>query len=133
MPKLAALEEGTAIMPIHVDIGRLERTVVIVARGHVSPQDVHQVIRQIAEANVRPFGKIIDMTNATSGIEPGQVLPIAELLRGRPEEKRGPVALVVDADNKRFADLFAAETKDDRPLKLFRSLHEARRWLAQNM
>ena len=120
-------------MPIHMDIARLERTVIIVARGHVSPEDIQQVIRQIAEANVRPFGKIIDMTNAMSGIAPEQVLPIAELLRGRPEEKRGPVALVVDADNKRFADNFAAETKEDRPLKLFRSLHEARRWLGQNM
>jgi hypothetical protein len=120
-------------MPIHLDISRLERTVVVVARGHITPEDIQEIYRQIAEANVRSFGKIIDMIHATSGVELEQVLPVAEALRGRPEEKRGPTALVVDPDNKRFAEIFAGATKGDRPLRLFSRLHEARRWLAQNM
>ena len=48
-------------------------------------------------------------------------------------EARGPVACIIDPDRVDFAHSFAEVSKSDRPIKLFTSLHEARRWIAQTL
>ena len=116
-------------MPIHLEISRLQRTVVIVARGAVTPEDIRQTMQELVDKNVRPFGKIIDIFNATSDIDLAQIRHIAGMLRGRPEETRGPVAFVINPERGEFADAFAMATEGERPLKLFRSIHDARRWV----
>ena len=44
---------------------------------------------------------------------------------------RGPLALVADPNRGELAQTFKALTADDRPVEVFRSIHEARKWLAQ--
>ncbi|WP_428674667.1 hypothetical protein [Reyranella sp.] len=117
-------------MPIHMDILPIERLVVIVARGHVTAEEMAENTRKLIAANVPTYAKIIDVTGSHSDLTPEQVERVATMLRGDPTAKtRGPVAFVVDPRRRGFAEAFAEVTRGERPIKLFMSLHVARRWL----
>jgi len=79
------------------------------------------------------FGKIIDVSGSTSELTVEQVERIAKMLRGNADEKRGLLAFVINPDRIGFAHALADATKTDRPAKLFRSLHDARAWLLDQM
>ena len=117
-------------MPIHMDISAINRLVVIVARGHVTADEIRENTQKLVAANVPGYAKIIDVSGSSSDLTREQVEKIAALLRGDPADvKRGPVAFVINPNRKGFADAFAEVTKGERPIQLFRSLHDARRWL----
>ena len=117
-------------MPLHMDISPLHRLVVIVARGHIAAEEIAATTRQLVEANVPAYAKIIDVSQATSELTREQVQKVADLLRGAPgDTSRGPVAFVINPDRIGFANVFADVTQGERPIQLFRSLHEARAWL----
>lgn len=117
-------------MPIRLEVSRLHRLVMIVARGHVTPEEIHCSTQELVQANVPHFAKIIDIAGATSELTPEQVERISVMLRETlGSAARGPVAFVINPDRQGLADVFADVTKGDRPVKLFRSLHEARKWL----
>jgi hypothetical protein len=117
-------------MPLHVDISRLDRLVVIVARGQISADEMAAVKRQVVEGNVRTYAKIIDVSQGRSELTREEVQKIADLMRGAPDEApRGPVAFVIDPNSIGFPNMFADITEAERPIRLFRSLHEARAWI----
>ena len=118
-------------MPIYMEISRIHRTVAIVARGRIAPDEVQGMARQLAEANVRSFAKIIEVAGATTEFTPAQISAIAAFLRGATTEKRGPVAFVVDREHTAFPAAFANQTQGDGPIRLFTSLREARSWVEQ--
>ena len=120
-------------MPIYMDIVPLDRVVVIVARGQVSADEIAENAKKLVEANVPGYAKIIDVTGAASDLTKEQVTGMAAMLRsGRDAVARGPVAFVVDPARTAFSGSFAEATQGDRPIRLFRSLHEARKWLKEN-
>lgn len=120
-------------MPIYMDIVALDRVVVIVARGQVSADEIAENAKKLVEANVPGYAKIIDVTGAASNLTKDQVNGMAAALRsGRGAVVRGSVAFVIDPARQGFADNFAEATEGDRPIRLFRSLHEARKWLKEN-
>lgn len=116
-------------MPIYMEISRLHRTVTIVARGQLAPDEIMGAARQLFDAQVPQFAKLVDVAGASAEVSTEQVRRIAALLRGGADVKRGPVAFLVNPDKGEFARAFAA-TQDDRPVSLFKSLREARAWLA---
>jgi hypothetical protein len=116
-------------MPVYMEISRLHRTVTIVARGTISPDEVRGVAQQLAEANVRSFAKIVEVAGATTEWSPEQVTRVAQLLRGASSEKRGPVAFIIDPNRDGFPQAFAQQTEGEGAINLFKSLHEARNWL----
>jgi GT2 family glycosyltransferase len=119
-------------MPIYMDVLRLERLVVIVARGHVTAEQIAETTRSLIAANVPAFAKIIDVTGSASDLTREQVQRIADMFRGSQDgPSRGPVAFVVNPARQGFAEAFAEVTQGDRPIELFTSLHAARRWLKQ--
>lgn len=118
-------------MPISLDISPLHRTVVIASIGHVTPEEIARSTEALIAANVPHYGKIIDVSLSTSDLTEAQVEHIAAMLRGDPGSGRGPVAFVINPNRVGFAHAFADATKGDRPVKLFRSLREARKWLAE--
>jgi len=79
-------------MPISMDISPLHRTVVIVASGHVTPEEIKGQTQALVDANVPHYGKIIDVSLSTSDLTEAQVEHIAAMLRGDPGSGRGPVA-----------------------------------------
>jgi hypothetical protein len=121
-------------MPIFMEVSRIDRTVLIVAQGELSHDDIRKVTQDLIDANVATFGKIIDMFASKSNLSKEQVAEIAAMLRTGPgSEARGPAAYVINPDRVDFAHSFAEASKSDRPIKLFTSLHEARRWVAQTL
>jgi hypothetical protein len=116
-------------MPIYLEISRLHRTVTIVARGQLAPDEIMGAAKQLFDAQVPQFAKLVDVSAASAEVNPEQVQRIAELLRGGPDVKRGPVAFLVNPDKGQFARAFAS-TQGDRPVSVFKSLREARAWLA---
>ena len=116
-------------MPISLDISPLNRVVVIAAQGHITPEEIGRLAQDLVEANVSHYGKIIDVTMSTSNLTKKQVERIAAMLRGEPSSRRGPVAFVMTPDIAGFANVFAEVTQDERPIRLFHSLRDARKWL----
>lgn len=119
-------------MPIHLEISRLNRLLVIVARGQVTPDDVRDLVRQMADNDVRHFSKIIDVSGSSIEMDRAQIDAMAATLRAeKGAARRGPIAFVIHPERQGFADFFADATRTDRPVRLFRSLHDARRWLLE--
>lgn len=118
-------------MPIYMEISRLHRTVTIVARGKIEPDEIRGMAMKLIAEKVRSFAKIIEVASATTEFTPEHVMRLAEMMRGASTEKRGPVAFVVDGEHVAFPKAFASETEADGPIKLFTSLREARRWTEQ--
>ena len=116
-------------MPVYMEISRLHRTVTIVARGTISPDEVRGIAQQLVEANVRPFAKIVEVAGATTEWTPEQVARVAQMLRGASSEKRGPVAFIIDPDRTAFPKAFAELTKGEGPIDMFKSLRDARDWV----
>ncbi len=114
-----------------MEISRLHRVVTIVARGHISPDEVRGMAQRLAEAKVKSFAKIIEVAGATTEFTPEQVVQLAGLFRGASDEKRGPIAFVVSPKRNLFPRAFAVATEGDGPIRLFTSLREARDWLEQ--
>jgi hypothetical protein len=118
-------------MPIYMEISRLYRCVTIVARGKIEPDEIMGAAQKLFDAQVPEFAKIIDLLDASGGVSPEQMGRIATLLRGGSDTKRGPVAFMVDPKRGEFARAFAATEQGERPIHLFKSLREAREWLAR--
>jgi hypothetical protein len=119
-------------MPVYMEISRLYRTVTIVARGMISPDEIRAAAQELSDANVRSFAKIVEVTGASTAWTPDQVGKVATMfgnLGGASSEKRGPVAFIVDPARNTFAKAYADQTHGDVPIKWFQSLHQARDWL----
>jgi hypothetical protein len=118
-------------MPIQLEIFHPDRIVVVVARGSITLQEYGELIAEIIRADVTRYRKIIDATSADSAaIDHNVLLAFDEQIRnasqGRP---RGPLALVVDRARGDLARTFKAMASPDRPVEVFGSIHDARKWL----
>ena len=117
-------------MPIHLDISRLDRLVMVVVIGEAKGQDFLDLARQFTEADMVHYRKIIDITAGVLAMDEAELASVTSVLRASPgAPARGPLAFVVDAAGSRVAERFAELTTDERPVQVFRSLHAARRWL----
>ncbi len=118
-------------MPIHLDISHLDRIVIAVVIGHATADDVAGLARQFADSGSMHYRKIINTAAGVLAIDEARVAAIAAFLRADPKaDSRGPLAFVVNPSRPYFfAEKFAELTAGERPVKIFHSLHAARRWL----
>lgn len=120
-------------MTIHLDISDLDRLVVAVVIGEVMPEDIAEVAREFIKTGRQHYGKIIDTTAGSSPVDEQRLEAIAALMRADPRAgARGPLAFVVDAKRGEHAHRFAELTAEERPVKVFTSLREARKWVREN-
>jgi len=117
-------------MPIYMEISPLHRLVTIVARGTVTGDEVRGTAQKLADARVRRFAKIVEVASASFTFEPADVVGLAETMRAD-ADGRGPIAFVVRDMDQPFPRMFATQTAHEGPVDLFKSLHEARTWLAK--
>jgi hypothetical protein len=120
-------------MPIHIDVFHPGRLLIAVVRGAFTADDVRDAVQQMLASDLLHYSKIIDISSPTSPMDKARVEAIANLVLARSGDKqRGPLAFVVSpgqaADN---AETFARLTGQLRPVKVFHSLHEARKWLEE--
>lgn len=118
-------------MSLRLDISPIDRLVMIVAAGQLTAEEIAATIKALIEANVPAYDKIVDVSQATSELTREQVIRIATLLRGPEDERRGAVAFVIAPARIGAANLLADLTSGERPIQLFRSIHQARAWLRQ--
>ena len=118
-------------MPIYMEVSQLHRTVTIVARGKIEPEEIRAMAIKLFEAKARSFAKILEVAGATTEFTVEQIERLSTLLRGNSTEPRGPIAFVVDRDRVAFPQAFAAHTASEGPIQLFTSLRDARKWTEQ--
>lgn len=118
-------------MPIQLEIFPPDRIVVGVGRGNVTLEEYGNFVAEVIKAGVLHYRKIIDTTSADSMTIDKDVLltfdeRFREFSKGRP---RGPLAQVVDPHRGDLARTFKLLSAADRPVEIFRSIHDARKWL----
>lgn len=119
-------------MPIQMDIFHPDRLVLGVGRGDVTMAEYAKFLGDIIQAGVLHYRKIIDVTQAQSSTVSADVLLAFDArLREYSMERRGPLAIVVGSvGNAAMAQAYKTITSSGRPVEVFSSIHDARRWLA---
>ena len=119
-------------MPIQLEIFHPDRIAVGVARGEITLQEFVDFATAMVKADVVHYRKIFEVTAATSmAVGKDELLAMDERLRQVTQKgPRGPLAIVADGNRGELAQTFKALSSSDRPVEVFRSIHEARKWLA---
>lgn len=120
-------------MPVRFQVSHPERTVIGVATGIVTLKDILAFAHELEVQQALGYRKIIDVMSGQAMISEIDLAAYSERLRELPPDKRpyGPIALVTSQENNAISQLFAKLTGQERPAKVFRSIHEARKWLQQ--
>ena len=118
-------------MPIHVRISHHDRLVVAVGHGTITAEELLDAVRESIEQGALHYRKIIDVAAANSDADMERLKQLLVLVRNSPQAaQRGPLAFVVDAKRgDTVRELVALSEEGERPVRVFTSLHEARKWL----
>ena len=120
-------------MPIHWTISHPHQLVVAVCKGVLTRKDVEGYLDAVVVADVLPYRKIFDMTQAAPAIPDDDMMALGARIRAYATMgTMGPLAIVASTpESYERAHLFAALADAKRPIKIFRELHAARQWLDQ--
>jgi hypothetical protein len=120
-------------MPLRLTVYAPDRLVIGVATDAVTVADLADFLRQLSEGELHRFRKIIDSSGARPDLTPEELATFGEGLRlSLKDTPRGAMAIVTGDQTGELARLFSGVTGDGRPVDVFRSIHEARRWLNTN-
>ena len=120
-------------MPIRLTIFHLDRLIIGIATDKVTLLDLVGFFREIAESNTLHYRKLFDVTAAEPALSREELAAFGERVRqARSEKPRGALAIVADSERGEFARFFSELRggTDAPPTKVFRSIHDARSWLA---
>ena len=120
-------------MPIRLTIFHLDRLIIGIATDKVTLLDLVGFFREIAESNTLHYRKLFDVTAAEPALSKEELAAFGERVRqARSEKPRGALAIVADSERGEFARFFSELRggTDAPPTKVFRSIHDARSWLA---
>lgn len=118
-------------MPITLTTSSTDRIIIAVAEGELTFRDLAECFRKMLEAHVMPYRKILVVSAAMPVLSDEELGVFSTLVReARVCGPRGALAIVADQNQGEFAHAFATLAGTDRPVKVFRSIHEARAWLA---
>lgn len=122
---------NTPCVPIHVRISHHDRLVVAVAHGTITGEEFLNAVREAVEQGALHYRKIIDVAAANTEADMDRLKQLLVFVRTSPQAaQRGPLAFVVDDKRGDTVRELAALTEEgERPVRVFTSLHEARRWL----
>lgn len=120
-------------MPIRCQISHPDRMVIGVAQGAITPADIDGFVAELAKAKAGHYRKIIDVMAATPNLTAQDIAAYSERSeKALADRKPGPIAIVTSQEHGPLALLFAQLTSGQRPAKVFRSIHDARKWLQEN-
>jgi hypothetical protein len=122
-------------MPFRIDTFHLDRIVIGVARGDLTVPDLQAFYDHLIQTRILHYRKILDVAGARSTMRQQDLAQFAASLKGKLSLKGQPsggIAIVADPTRADLAVLFARMTSDERPAQVFRSIHDARRWLQEN-
>jgi hypothetical protein len=118
-------------MPVQWTISHPTRLVVAVAKDEVRLEDIETYLDGVTLVGALPYRKIFDMSNTTPMLSDADMMALAARIRAYVElGEMGPLAIVAVSDESyERARMFETLAVADRPLKIFRELHLARKWL----
>jgi hypothetical protein len=118
-------------MPIHIRISHHDRLLVAVGHGTITAEEFQNSAREALAQGALHYRKILDVAAANTQADMELFKVLLTMARTAPQgAQRGPVAFVVDAKRGDIVREFAALAEEgERPVGVFTSLHEARRWL----
>jgi hypothetical protein len=119
-------------MPIQWTISHPARLIVAVCKGALTRQEIEGYLDGVVVADTLAYRKIFDMTDATAAAIPDDdMMALGARIRAYATTgAMGPLAIVATTpESHERAHLFAALADAKRPLRIFRELHLARKWL----
>jgi hypothetical protein len=118
-------------MPVEFTVSHGTRLVLAIAKGDLRRHDIETYLDDLARAQALPYRKIFDMSEATPRLGDDDLMMLGARIRAYLSlGKLGPLAIVANSDaSYGQARMFAALADAERPIKIFRELHLARRWL----
>jgi hypothetical protein len=118
-------------MPIRLTSSPFDRLVIGVGSGRITAEDLMGFMRELALGDLFHYRKIIDVSAATPAVSERELAAFSQRLSAvAPQKGRGPLAIVADSERGELARFFAQLASSERPTKVFRSIHDARQWLA---
>ena len=104
---------------------------IAIAKGQVEPQEVDKYLADIFAQGGAPYRKMFDVSQTQTAFDDSVLKGFAETVRRHAAAGPvGPIAIVAANDETfRQAAVFAEAATVDRPIKIFREQHDARRWL----
>ena len=102
-----------------------------VCEGDVTLRDIEGYLDAVVVAGTMPYRKLFDGTRADSAMTDEEMMALGARIRAyHGSGKMGPLAIAVVTEHTHgLARLFGALAAADRPIKIFRDLRAARRWL----
>ena len=118
-------------MPVHWTISHPGRLVMAVTKGSVSVADIEKYFAAVTADGAMAYAKIFEITHTPEALSDENLSALGRRVIFYAQHGQvGPVAIVAATDaSYRKASVFAAAAGIDRPLMIFRELHEARRWI----
>src|SRR5471030_40879 len=120
-------------VPIQLDVFHFDRLVVAIGSGEVTMPEYGKFVGDLVQQGLMHYRKIIDVTRADSSAIDAQVLLAFDArLREYSKTRRGPLAIVGKRDGGEGAHEFKMMTSAERPVEVFRSIHDARAWVMRH-
>jgi hypothetical protein len=122
-------------MPLRLEVFPPDRILIGVATGKVTLQEFRDFLVEVVKSGVLHYRKIIDVSLATSNvIGKDELLAMDKMLNSvaGTNRGRGPLAIVTDPsrdENAQNAQIFKELAAKDRPVEVFQSIYQARRWV----
>lgn len=119
-------------MPVRTTFYHPDRLVIGLFEGEMQLSDFVEFALEIQKNNLIHYRKILNVIDAHPGFSEQELRALVKMIREAPTDKpRGAVAFVANPERGEFAYLFASLEVDGRPARVFRSIHDARKWLTE--
>jgi hypothetical protein len=118
-------------MPLQWTVSHPTRLVIAVAKDDLHLKDIEDYLDGVVAVGALPYRKIFDTTGAVGSLSEDDLMALGARIRAYISIGQiGPLAIVASTDRSYGqARMFMALAEADRPVKIFRELHAARRWL----
>ena len=118
-------------MPVTWTISHQAELVLAVCRDKVGLTDIQDYLDAVVVEDALPYRKIFDITHGELGLDDTDMMALGARIRAyAATSKMGPLALVASTPAAyERARLYMALAGADRPMQVFRELHQARKWL----
>jgi hypothetical protein len=117
-------------MPLSWTISHPQRLVIAVAKGDVAPHEFGAYLEAMQPAG--GYRKMFVVSGLSTVFDTALMKSVGNAVRDHAQrEPIGPIAIVADNQAAYVSAIVYAEAVQglDRPIRIFRELHEARRWL----
>lgn len=118
-------------MPVHWTVSHANRLVVAVAKEEVTVADVEQYFAGVTADGAMSYKKIFEITHTPKALSEENLKALGQrVVLYAQHGQVGPLAIVAATDESYAqARIFAEAANAQRPLAIFRELHDARQWL----